>query len=499
MWRLLFLSWLAFAALEAPLFSEPYMNEQAFIDYAQSPDLSEDERYTIELLIEHVRSKFEDDYYSKGWMERSDARNQPGYVPNFQAAHVAPAARELVKTKWISFQKLSSSDRGVKSLAPFRYLTALTGLSLGGNAIEDLAPLQKCKDLKELYLNENRVESFEALLGCPDLEHLEIRGNPASADLSPLARLSKLKHLVIEGAQIDALRKVAELPALTKLELGTEPFGSFEGFPAMPMLRVIWGAEVASLAGIERYPALQNLVSFSGTLDSLEPLRSLSRLTHIHINGCRVKDLTPLARLHALRDIWIDTEASGVAVAQLDLLPALHDVVIKHRGQEVQELDSLRHKLTSWDIEFSSPKPRFTPALRVEVVDQPTFDLYDTQKPYNLTEADDNYELLSSERGWLEEKINEVFAVDFNEDEDYEIPFQWGGARSRTVVLHSEEAVEAFPRLVLRLQEVLSNAKNDWIIYFQSLDEDFVVWVYPDKIVVTPEFEQKVRELIKPK
>ena len=188
-----------------------------------------------------------------------------------------------------------------------------------------------------------------------------------------------------------------------------------------------------------------------------------------------------------------------MTVGQLDSLPALHDVVIKQHGEEVKELEALRRQLTSWDVEFAAPKPRFTPALPVEVVDQETFVIYDTQKPYGVTEADGNEQLLSSERGWLEEKIDEVFAVDFKEGEDYEIPFQWGGARSRTVVLHSEEAIEAFPKLVLGLQEVLCKAKNDWIIYFQSLDEDFVVWVYPDKILLTPEFEPKVRELIQPR
>ncbi len=483
-------------AFAGSLHSNAAMNEQAFIQYASSSDLSEDERYTIELLIERARSEFEDDYYSKGWMERSDARRQPGYMPNFLVSHLAPAAKELGKITWISLQRIGSSGRAVKSLVPFRYLTSLTGLSLGGNEIEDLGPLQHCKELNTLYLNDNRVKSYEVLAHCAELEHLEIRDNPATVDLQPLARLPKLKQLAIEGPQIDALKKVPELANLTKLELGTAPFDSFEGFPSMPRLQVIRGAEVASLAGIERFPALQNLVNFSGRLSSLEPLSSLSKLTHIHINGCLVKDLSPFVRLHALRDIWIDTEASGVAVAQLDSLPALHDVFIKHHGEEVKELAALRRQLTSWDVEFSAAKPRFTPYLQVEVVDQQTFDLYDTHKPYGVTTADDNEELLSSERGWLEAKIDEVFSVDFKEDEDYEIPFQWGGARSRTVVLHSEEAVKAFPRLVLGLQEVLSKAKNDWIIYFQSLDEYFVVWVYPDKILVTPEYEPKVRKLI---
>jgi len=53
--------------------------------------------------------------------------------------------------------------------------------------------------------------------------------------------------------------------------------------------------------------------------------------------------------------------------------------------------------------------------------------------------------------------------------------------------------------LVLGFQKVLSQAKEDWIIYFQSDDAKikFIVWIYPDKIMVTKEYEAAVRRLIK--
>jgi hypothetical protein len=91
--------------------------------------------------------------------------------------------------------------------------------------------------------------------------------------------------------------------------------------------------------------------------------------------------------------------------------------------------------------------------------------------------------------------------VDFEKDDDYSIPFRWLGARSRTVVLLSDQAVEAFPRLVLQIQKVLAHANKDWIIYFQSdeveVEQVFVVWIYPDRIMVTKKYEKTVRKLIK--
>ncbi|MDP1591773.1 MAG: hypothetical protein Q8M07_28705 [Prosthecobacter sp.] len=62
--------------------------------------------------------------------------------------------------------------------------------------------------------------------------------------------------------------------------------------------------------------------------------------------------------------------------------------------------------------------------------------------------------------------------------------------------LMSAEAIKAFSRLVLGIQKVLAHIRNDWILYFQSEGPEFIVWVYPDKIVITPEFEKNVRNLL---
>ncbi len=101
---------------------------------------------------------------------------------------------------------------------------------------------------------------------------------------------------------------------------------------------------------------------------------------------------------------------------------------------------------------------------------------------------------------WLEGRIGEFLEVDFEKNEDYSLLNRGRIARSTTVVLLSDRAVEAFPRLVLGIQKVLCHATKDWIIYFQSDDvkEEFVVWIYPDKVMVTKEHEKLVRKLIKP-
>src|SRR5688572_16044280 len=76
----------------------------SFIEYSSSLNLSDDERYTIERLIERVRNRST----AEDWQEmsrRSDARRQADYQPSYDVYLVAPAAHELLKLDWLSLQR----------------------------------------------------------------------------------------------------------------------------------------------------------------------------------------------------------------------------------------------------------------------------------------------------------------------------------------------------------------------------------------------------------
>lgn len=472
------------------------MTANTFSEYALTPTLGSDATYTVELLIERVRDKFDPNYWDD-WSERGDARESPDYKPQFSEKHVKPAEKELKVLSWLSFQRIRDDDRPVRDLDALRFLPSVTGLVLSNNDISDISPVGSSTNLMRLHLRKNPIRDISALASCTKIEELELDETPIE-DFSVLESLPNLRELSISADQIPAFKRLTRLQSLKKLEFGLDTFDSFEGFPEMPELRVIRGAHVKSLEGLQRFPKLENLVNLSGDFDTLEPLANSKALTHANILGSRVDSVEPLSGLVSLRDLWLNTDALTLDFSPLESLPALHDLTVKCSGEELASLDKFRATLDPWDIEFRALKPRHTPSLELEVVDQKTFDVYDTEKPYNVAMSDSNEELLSSELEWLDAQIDDVLSVDFEEDEDYTIPFQWGGARSRTVVLLSEEAIEAFPRLVLGIQKVLSTAKKDWIIYFQSDDEEFIVWIYPDKIMVATQHAKNVRKLIKP-
>jgi hypothetical protein len=474
------------------------MNTTPFSEYALSTVLSPDAIYTVELLMDRVRHIVDPGY----WDEPShlgEDRERPDYQPHFSKDLVIPAGNELQKLSWLSLQRVRNAERPVRDLNVLQFLPDLSELFLIDNDVTDISPLAGCSKLKKLDLTRNPVRDISALVACPTIEVLRLSEAPIE-DFSVLSALPRLRELKISAGQIPVFTRLKGLPHLQKLLLGLETFHSFEGFPEMPELRAIQDAHVTSPQGLERFPKLENL-NLTGQFCSLEPLRELKALTHLYVSGSRVQSLEPLKGLSALRDLSLSTDACELDLGPLYFLPALHEVAVGCSGKKSSSLDKLRQTLPSWDVEFRSPQPRHTPSLALEVVDQETFDIYNSKEPFNRTDSDGNERFLQSELEWLDAQLEEVLKVDFEQDEDYSIPFRWLGARSRTVVLLSDQAVEAFPRLVLQIQKVLAHANKDWIIYFQSdeveVEQVFVVWIYPDRIMVTKKYEKTVRKLIK--
>jgi len=258
------------------------MNQEAFIEYATSPNLTVDEVFTIEMLIDFVESRLPGHDWD-AWSKRIDARKSPNYRPAFKRELLRPAVQELSKRVWISLQD-RSNQRPIRRLDAFRFFEKVTTLVISDNEVTDLTPLAACTALRNLYTNRNAIEDLSALVSLPYLEELEIADNPI-ADFSPLEPAPALKSLTISADQIPAFSRVANLSKLEKLELHGGTFTSFEGWPEMPNLRVLRGAAVDDLRGLEKFLRVENVIGMTGKFTSLQPLEALTRLTHIHVVG----------------------------------------------------------------------------------------------------------------------------------------------------------------------------------------------------------------------
>jgi hypothetical protein len=477
----------------------------AFVQYASSGNLNEEETYTIELMIERVRWEFDGHCFDGESERRNAARAEADYRPQFSRAELELAAPHLLKKTFMSFQRGPEEERPLRDLNPLRYLASLRTLSLTGNEVRQLSPLQHLPALRVLHLDWNPVASLADLRKCAELETLELRGLPAG-DWSALASLPKLKSLTVSAERADLLRGISELRALEHLEVtcGQEALDSFAGWPAMPRLRVLRGVTTASLVGLEQYRELENLVNLSGDFTSLEPLRECRSLTHINIGDCQVRSLTGLEGMTQLREFWLNSSVTVEDIGVLRRLPQLHEATVKCGGREHEALEALRAELSSWDVEFLNTAGvlRCSPCLRLETVDQAAFDYYDTE-PYGLTDGDRNQGMLESELAWLDEHLERALSEKAGlSEENYELTWLWPGARSRTLYLSSRRSIPRLKRIIRCVQEVLCRAKHDWIVYLEpdslECEVEFLAWIYPDKIVAVEKDARLLARLLTP-
>jgi len=469
-----------------------------FSEYALSQDRSDDEIYTIELVIDRIRTK-NDPAYWDDFLDLSEARMQPDYNPQFSKAHLKLSEKFLHTVEWLSLQKTHVSQRPIRNIEALKFLPNLSTLHLISNEVTDITPLSHCKKLTELSLSANPIKDLSPIVSCTKIEMLNL-SESALQDLSPLEKLLSLTELTLNNNEMLPFSKLKELKSLKILNIDAdEPVKSFSQFPSMPSLKVITGAEIDNLNGIEKFTKLESLSNLSGKFDSLEKLMSLDSLTNFNIYSCRISSLSPLANHKSLRYIFIDSEHEVMDLITLESIPNLHAVRIQHKGDDIEGLEAINKKLTPWSAEFGTLKPRYKPNLKLQVVSQEEFDIYDSESGYNVEKDEHSHGLLSLELEWLIKQVDATLSVNSGKTDDYEIPYNWTGARSFTVYLSSDKVINNFSKLALDMQAILSIVKKDWIIYFQGEGEnkEFICWLYPDKVITTEEYEKTIRDLIK--
>ena len=174
-------------------------------------------------------------------------------------------------------------NAGVRDLAGLELVGNLEVLRLAGNEVEDLSPLAALGRLREAGLGWNRVSDLAPLAGLAALRHLDARANPLS-DLEPLAQLPQLESLYVGGTAhriSGSARTLARLTNLTYLHAD--------------------GVGLADLSFLAASPRLQWLAAPNNPIPDLAPLRELSGLRSVDVEGTMVDDLTPLAGL----DLWL--------------------------------------------------------------------------------------------------------------------------------------------------------------------------------------------------
>jgi hypothetical protein len=482
-----------------------------FLRLARQADLDEETAYTICRLISGVGWEVKGNDWDWDWLENGNGN----YGSLINGSLVVPAWQLLAGKDWLSLQTTDDETRRIKTVAPLEGMTNLRSLVLQNNEVADLQPLTKMSKLKRLTLYRNKVSDPYPLANLQSLEELNLAYNPIES-LAVLEQLHKLRWLSLSTDQVPCFAKCGCLSKIQVLEITGEALvDNVVNFPEMPALKVFRVYELKDTAGIERFPSLTTLELIGGRFSCLDGVEKLKGLTHLEAWSSQPLSLQLLSGSYGLRSVKI--LAPEVAdLSALSRLPVLHEFRAGARDSEKitcnqAELEALRKLLTPWADEFKAPDKKAGPSFDIEVVNQETFDFYDSKEPFGIKLGECEDGMFKSEREWLLSELRGTLKVNFKEDfdADFLLPGTTGFRRSERLILYSLRAYERFREIVTAVQLVLCEARNDWIIYFQGLasegadfeelpegGQDFTIWVYPDKIMATEESAAVIRELM---
>jgi hypothetical protein len=467
---------------------------------------NEDFAYTLCQLINAVGYKIKDGW-DWNWLEKLKGR----YADAINPSLLSTALKLLTVKHSLSLQTIRDDERKISTIAPLAELTALEWLVLKNNSISNLRPLAGMTRLRDLNFHGNCVTDIAPLEKLQSLDSLHIGANPIQS-LAPLQSLPNLRELYLTQNQVGALLKCKSLPSLLYLDIygGSDEIPNFTQFPDMPSLKVIRATHVRDISGVDRFRSLTTIRSSSGTFANLDLLPRLKHLTHLDALTNQPLDLEPIKGCFALRRIQLGAPKIS-SLAALENLPVLHEIHIPDESEcDRNVLAKLQKNLTGWSEEFELSKPTRAPCLDLRVVTQEEFDYYDT-KAYGIRDGECVDGMFLAERIWLVDEIAAALKPHFEvgEGADLNMPYMGGLRRSDRLILYSLHAYESLRQIAMIVQETLCRARNDWIIYLQALIDEspdadeipedaqnFIIWVYPDKILATAEHANIVRKLI---
>jgi hypothetical protein len=344
---------------------------EEFQNWALDPARTNDELFTVELLLEwgrivwgwkHQQPKIHD--WDREHAHRKERRLNPAYRTQINREFLAYTI-EI----WEDFKKLhymSWEDRPIRNLEALRFFPHLEELHLGDAEIADLSPLKDLRQLTSLNLHEplsnggHVIHDLSAIAGLPALSKLSISLRRPWPNVSALAELPALKSFAYCGNLL-ALRDVPRLAELEKAGLNADlnwktPLRDLNDLPEMPKVVHLKVDGVAHLRGLHRYPEVLN-ANFIGPFQDLQPLEALNKCTYLRLEGEQFANLSPAAGMPELREILLVRERP------LDLAPladaiALREVNIERCSILRTELSALSATLLPWDGDFLAPEPR---------------------------------------------------------------------------------------------------------------------------------------------
>lgn len=152
------------------------------------------------------------------------------------------------------------------------------------NRIKNLKGLEYCTELTCLALPRERIQSLQPLSNLTKMEFLDLNQNYTIEDISPIYNLVNLKTLILYSNPIKDISGLGKLIKLKELYLMYTPVTDLSALTNLVNLEILY------LSGVGE----------GVVFNSIEPLKNLTKLRHLHLTGGGVSDIRPLENLTEL-------------------------------------------------------------------------------------------------------------------------------------------------------------------------------------------------------
>ncbi len=157
--------------------------------------------------------------------------------------------------------------------------------SLQNGGIRSLQDIAMLKNLKVLNITLQNITDVTPLKDLNSLEAIELKHNPIK-EVSALKNLPALQRIQFYDTRISDISVLSNCPRLDNLAVGMTNIKSLDAFAGLERLCCLdaSGITLESLAGIEKFPYLQEISFYSVEDQDLGPLLALPQLKKVSLN-----------------------------------------------------------------------------------------------------------------------------------------------------------------------------------------------------------------------
>ena len=223
---------------------------------------------------------------------------------NLGKAPNAPITVEEMAT----LERIFPENKGISDLTGLEFATNLEWLKIQGNQISDISPLKGLTKLDLLDISGNEIIDLSPLAGLKNLREVRISHNNIS-DLSPLTSLSNLRKF---GSWGNPLSDLSPLVGLEVIDIcGGEPdISTLEGAKNLKELYLL-GCRVSDVSPVAKLTGLTRLRLAGNPLSDISSLAKLTNLKWLSLADNKIVDVAPLTKLKNLT--WLHVGGNEIS------------------------------------------------------------------------------------------------------------------------------------------------------------------------------------------